>query len=54
MMFIIGLLFHLMSYEYQFGTFSNPGPGFFPRIVSIFLMLLGLITFIKDRNGFSK
>lgn len=52
--FLIGLIFHLISYEYQFGSISNPGPGFFPRIVSALLIILGILILAKGHNGISK
>lgn len=39
---VIAVLFGLNSLRYTLGTVDQPGPGFFPLVVSIFLLLLGI------------
>jgi hypothetical protein len=51
-MFIaLGLLFVLLSRQYQLGTAAKMGPGYFPTVLGGILALLGVITMA---NAFSK
>jgi hypothetical protein len=43
----VGVLFFINSQQLNFGTITNIGPGFFPKIISIITILLGLIIMIK-------
>lgn len=45
MLFIAtGLLFAVLSQQYQMGTASRMGPGWFPTALGIILVILGAIT----------
>ena len=50
----IGLLFFYKSSSYAMGTYSNIGPGYFPILISIMLILIGLIMIIKTFYGHSR
>jgi hypothetical protein len=43
----VGVLFFINSHQLNFGTITNIGPGFFPKIISTITILLGLIIMIK-------
>ena len=45
----ISLAFGLTSLRYPIGDFSRAGPGLFPLIVSVLLLLVGLATVIRSR-----
>lgn len=45
----IALAFGGTSFSYQMGTFSRPGPGLFPLLVSSLLLLIGVITVVRSR-----
>ena len=54
-MFIaFGLLFIVWSTDYQFGTTQRMGPGYFPTILGILLVVLGILvalpTFKSDTH----
>jgi hypothetical protein len=44
---IVGILFFINSQQLNFGTITNIGPGFFPKIISTITILLGLIIMIR-------
>lgn len=44
---IVGFIFLIYSQELVFGNINNMGPGFFPKIISLITILLGLIIVIK-------
>jgi hypothetical protein len=39
----------LYGLQYPFGTSARMGPGYYPRVVSIGLMLIGLILVVRSR-----
>jgi hypothetical protein len=43
----IAVLFGLNALHYTLGTIDQPGPGFFPLTVSVFLFLLGVSVSIR-------
>lgn len=45
----ISLVFGLSSLRYQIGVLSRAGPGLFPLMVSVLLLLIGVITVIRSR-----
>ncbi|HEY8049649.1 MAG TPA: tripartite tricarboxylate transporter TctB family protein [Ramlibacter sp.] len=45
----ISLAFGLSSLKYPIGDFSRAGPGLFPLMVSVLLLLVGLSTVIRSR-----
>jgi len=47
----ISLVFFYKSNSYPMGTYSNMGPGYFPMLISIILILIGLILIIKTLYG---
>jgi hypothetical protein len=47
----IGLIFFYKSHSYPMGTYSNIGPGYFPMLISIVLISIGLILIIKTFYG---
>lgn len=44
----VALVFGLSSLQYRFGTFSRPGPGLFPIMMSGTLLLIGMLTIVKS------
>lgn len=45
MFFVFGVLFVVLSRQYQLGTAAKMGPGYFPTILGGLLAVLGLIIF---------
>lgn len=45
---IVGLVFAIWSTTYNIGTASNMGPGYFPLILSLTLVILGLLNVLKS------
>lgn len=45
----IALFFGLQALNYSVGTFTRPGAGLFPFLVSGFLLLVGLAIIIRTR-----
>jgi len=43
---IFGLIFLILSLNYSMGTISSMGPGYFPLIISTFLILIGILIII--------
>lgn len=52
--FCFGIFFCIKSFDYEIGSFSDMGPGFYPLLFSILLILLSLILILKSINGNSK
>ena len=46
--FSLGSLFFLYSMMYDMGTLTNMGPGYFPTVISLILLFLGLIIILKS------
>lgn len=45
LMFVVfGVLFIVWSTEYQFGTTQRMGPGYFPTVLGILLVFLGILV----------
>lgn len=44
MFIVFGVLFIIWSREYQFGTSQRMGPGYFPTVLGVLLVLLGLLV----------
>jgi len=45
---LIGAVFALASLQYPFGHSAQPGPGYFARLLSVLLVLLGGVMFAKS------
>jgi len=45
---VIGILFFSMSLSFEFGTASNMGPAYFPRVLSVILVFIGILNLIKS------
>jgi hypothetical protein len=48
---VVGTIFAVSSSNYHLGTLSLIGPGFFPLLVSIILIFVGILLAIKDLYG---
>lgn len=46
MFFAMGVLFMVLSQQYQIGSAAKMGPGFFPAVLGGILAVLGLIIFL--------
>ena len=44
---VIALIFGTGAFRYSIGSMERPGPGFFPFMVSMILMLLGLSMMLR-------
>lgn len=44
----VGLIFSIWSTFYKIGVASNMGPGYFPLLISVVLMVLGLANIFKS------
>lgn len=51
---IIGSIFLFISTSYKIGTAAAMGPGYFPMLIAILLIIFGVIIFIKGLCGHSK
>ena len=51
MFVIFGVLFIAWSTDYQFGTTQRMGPGYFPTILGILLVLLGILVALPIPQG---
>lgn len=45
----ISLAFGLTSLKYPIGDFSRAGPGLFPLMISVMLLLVGVSTVVRSR-----
>jgi hypothetical protein len=45
---LIGVAFFSTSFSYNAGTITAMGPAFFPRVVSVILIILGLFMALKN------
>jgi hypothetical protein len=45
---IVGIIFISLSLNYSYGSLNNIGPGFFPRWIGIFILLIGIYSSIKS------
>lgn len=45
---LTGAGFALGSMQYPFGRSAQPGPGYFPLLLSLLLLLLGSVIFVKS------
>jgi hypothetical protein len=50
LLFFFGLLFFISGLDYNVGTIANMGPGFYPKYLSIILMIFGIISVIRARQ----
>lgn len=48
LLIIVGLIFVLWSTNYQIGTASKMGPGYFPLLLAILLLFLGFLNVVKS------
>lgn len=46
----IGLAALLISWNYPVGSTLSMGPGYFPRVVSVLIMALGLLLYLRSLN----
>lgn len=44
----VGLLFCGISLTYKIGTLSNMGPGYYPLILSVALIVLGIVNILRE------
>jgi hypothetical protein len=44
----VGLLFGSISLTYTIGTLSNMGPGYYPLILSVALIVLGIVNILRE------
>jgi hypothetical protein len=44
---IIGSIFAAVSLTYEIGTATNIGPGYYPLLLSMLLVVLGFILLVK-------
>lgn len=51
---VIGSIFLYISNTYTVGRAANMGPGYFPTLVSIILITIGIMIIIKRFYGNSK
>jgi hypothetical protein len=51
---VIGAIFLYISNTYTIGRAANMGPGYFPTLISIGLIIIGMIIIIKRFYGNSK
>ena len=47
---LVGSGFLIGSYDLNVGTYSALGPGFFPIIVSIFILINGILLLIRNND----
>ncbi len=47
---VVGLAFLVLGAGYPMGTGRSMGPGFFPRVLSVALVLLGTIILVSSRK----
>lgn len=47
MFFVFGILFVVLSQQYQIGSAAKMGPGYFPTILGGLLALLGAVIFLQ-------
>ena len=45
----IALAFGITSLTYNIGEFSRAGPGLFPLVVSVLLLVIGIATVVRSR-----
>jgi predicted MFS family arabinose efflux permease len=45
----IAMAFGLTSFKYPIGDFARAGPGLFPLMVSVLLLLVGIATVVRSR-----
>jgi putative tricarboxylic transport membrane protein len=45
---LVGLFFLINSLQYDFGNLRNIGPGFFPTVLSIMLIIFGIIISLQS------
>lgn len=43
----VGVFFKIYSLSYKMGEVNDMGPGYFPNLISTFLVLLGILILIK-------
>jgi hypothetical protein len=48
---VTGLLFVVLSRQYQLGTAAKMGPGYFPTILGALMAILGLMVLIPSLGG---
>lgn len=48
---LIGAGFLVVGMDYSFGTLRTMGPGFFPRVLAILLIALGLISAATEKRA---
>ena len=46
--FAFGLTFLVLSFKYELGTASEMGPGFFPVVASVALLIVSVIMLFKS------
>ncbi len=52
--FGIGAGAYVLSHDYDIGTATNMGPGYFPAMLSIALMVVGVASFARSLRGQSE
>jgi hypothetical protein len=49
--FVVGIVFVIMARQYEIGTATNMGPGYFPSLLGFVLIGLGLAAMIKGMRA---
>lgn len=47
MFVVIGMLGFGFSFRFDFGSTAHPGPGFFPSVISVLLVMIGLVVTVS-------
>lgn len=48
MFVVVGMVFAIGARNYSLGTSASPGPGYFPLILSVIMVILGAIVLFKS------
>jgi hypothetical protein len=48
MFFVFGMFFSVVGRQYAIGTATNMGAGYFPRLLSLILILIGMILLLNS------
>ncbi len=45
---ILGIIIHIVSWGYGFGSFSRPGPGLYPFLIGALVLFFSLILLVLE------
>lgn len=48
---IVGITFFISSLKLSIGTLKSLGPGAFPLLISVLLIICGIVTIFYDRQS---